>query len=168
MVKMVSRLATAPAPDLEDDQAAGAVDFGDLAAEAAAIDSGAPLQPSTAVALAPVDPAVVMAGELFALLKLPRNLAQKRFAWWPDFQTVWSDDQLNAIAQALAGVCVHMGWTIDQVMGKWGPWLALAVAAGLPAYVTWDAIQDRRAAHEQQAAQAKKQATGVQHSGHPQ
>ena len=95
------------------------------------------------------------------------GLAAKRFAWWPEFGVVWSDDQLRAIAQAFADLCVHMGWDIDEAMGRFGPWLAIVVTVGVPSFVTWDAVQDRRAEIAKQAALAQKQATSAQH-GDPQ
>lgn len=79
-------------------------------------------------------------------LKGGRKLAEPRFRWWRDFSEVWSDDQLQAIAQALEAVRLHMGWGVDELMGKWGPWLALALAAGVPAWATFEAIEARREA----------------------
>lgn len=166
---MVKLVKAPPADALASEPATEpATSFQDLIAEAGAIDSAAPPgAPGAALATVAPDPAVTMAADLFALLKMPRNLVAKRFAWWPEFGVVWSDDQLRAIAQAFADLCVHMGWDIDEAMGKFGPWVAIVVTVGVPSYVTWDAVQDRRAQLAHQAAQAKKQATSAQH-GDPQ
>ena len=137
-----------------DTAAAETIDFRDLEAQAGTIDATAPGLPGT-VAIAP---AVAMADEIFGLLKMPRALVQSRFAWWPEFGTVWSDDQLRVIAQALADLCAHMGWTLDQLMGQFGPWLALAIAAGMPAFATYLAIKDRRAVLQAQADAERKEA----------
>ena len=166
MVTRIPKTPAAPA-ELELDQAEPATSFQDLIAEAGAIDSGAPGAPGAALASPAPDPAASMAADLYGLLKMPRNLAAKRFAWWPEFGVVWSDDQLRAIAQAFADLCVHMGWDIDEAMGRFGPWLAIVVTVGVPSFVTWDAVQDRRAEIAKQAALAQKQATSAQH-GDPQ
>ena len=141
--------------------------FADLAAQADAIDGGAtaPGQPGSSIAAAPADPVVTMTAEFYSLLKLPRSLAAPRFAWWPEFGTVWSDAQLQTIAGALAAVCIDQGWSLDDLMGKYGPWIALAVAAGMPSFVTWSAIQDKRAELAQQAEAQRRQHSGAQHRG---
>lgn len=163
MVKIVSaRPSIGESEPVED-----ATSFDDLAAQADAIDAGgaAPGQPGSSIATAPADPAVTMTAEFFSLLKLPRSLAAPRFTWWPEFGNVWSDDQLQQIAGALAAVCIDQGWSLEDLMGKYGPWIALALAAGMPSFVTWSAIQDKRAELALQAEASRRQASSSQHRG---
>ncbi|MEO8805854.1 MAG: hypothetical protein ABI433_07220 [Burkholderiaceae bacterium] len=163
MVTTIKKPAAAPAPD----QAGDASGFDDLTTQALLLDGGsaapgAPAEP---------EPGELMATELFALLKLPRVLAQKRFTWWPEFEKVWSDDQLRAIAQSFAQLAVHMKWDMDEIMSRFGPWLGLIIAAGVPAFVTWDAIQQRReaiAAHQKAMQQQQRQTTAPPPNGNPQ
>lgn len=77
-------------------------------------------------------------------LKGVRKLAEPKFRWWRDFHDTWADDTLQGIAEALEAVRLHMGWGVEELMGRFGPWIALAMAAGMPAYATWEAIQARR------------------------
>lgn len=160
MVKVVAKPSIGESEPVDD-----VTSFADLAAQADAIDGGAaaPGQPGSSIAAAPADPLVTMTGELYALLKLPRSLAAPRFAWWPEFGNVWSDDQLQTIAGALAAVCIDMGWSLNDLMGKYGPWIALGMAAGMPSFVTWSAIQDKRAELVQQAEAQRRQQSSAQH-----
>ena len=158
--------------ELELEHANGAAGFADLAAQAGAIDAGAGLAVATPAAA--IDPAATMAAEFFALLNMPRSLAAPRFAWWPEFGNVWSDEQLHAIAGALAALCIDQGWSLADLMGKYGPWIAVAMATGLPSFVTWSAIQDRRAELARQAEHARQaerdrrsSSSSSSSSGHP-
>jgi hypothetical protein len=49
---------------------------------------------------------------------------------------VWSDSQLEQIAAALVEVCKKHGWTVGDLFGTYGPYIQLAMAAGLPALAT--------------------------------
>lgn len=140
---MVTTIKKPAADGPPPDQADTATGFADLLGHAEILDSGAPGAPGTSIQTAPVDPVEKMSGEIFALLKLPRNLAQKRFAWWPEFGLVWSDEQLQTIAAAFANLCNEMGWQVDDLTAN--PWVIMAAALGVPCFVTWDAVQDRRA-----------------------
>ena len=161
MVKIVAKPVDAPAADVAED-----IGFTDLLERANAIDGEPGEGPGTEVAKVEVDPAEVMARELFALLKLPRAVAAKRFAWWPQFDTVWSDAQLQAIAGALAALCIANGWDLGELLsGKYGPWIGLAIAVGMPAFVTWDAIQGERQARTQQAVAERTRQTTAANNG---
>ncbi|MEY4415792.1 MAG: hypothetical protein RIQ53_3085 [Pseudomonadota bacterium] len=128
----------------DDSGADGADELGRLAAEAAALDVE-PLPPG-----AP-DPAMVEAQQAADMVRMiggalrgARALAAPRFDWWADFRDVWSDRQLDAIAAASEELRAHMGWEVGDMASRFGPWIGLAVAAGMPAYVTWQAMQDER------------------------
>ena len=49
---------------------------------------------------------------------------------------VWSDTLLEQIAAALVEVCKKHGWTVGDMFGTYGPYIQLAMAAGLPAVAT--------------------------------
>lgn len=134
--------------------------FRDLATAAANIDAGrkpddsaSPVQLDTGP---PIDPAVqALSAELYAMLQIPRDLIAPEFAWWPEFGKVWSDRQLQAIAGSFAALAAAQGWDAAELLGRYGPWLALAASAGLPAFTTWKVTQLRKA----QIAEARKRAT---------
>lgn len=153
------------------DQADGA-DFADLEAQAAAIEGPAAAAAPGALAQgAPtVDPVAVAAeaAELAGALQLARLLVRPMFGWWPDFGTVWSDAQIRQIAQAGAEVCIKHGWTMGDLMAKWGPYVGLALATAPPCVATYQAIGAHKAALAAQARQAKASAAGAAASGEPQ
>lgn len=109
-----------------------------LAAQAADLE-GAALPPGEAP-----PPPPDTAGELRQALDLARALAAPSFAWWPDFERVWSDAALDRIAQAGAAVMELHGWTVGDMLGRWGPYLALVGATAPPALATWAAIRAQR------------------------
>ena len=130
------------------------IDFQDLHAEALGLDGAAP--GAAVPEVAPVDTHAVNVNGLVGLLRMPRAMLASRFGWWPEFGVVWSDDQLRAIAEALETLREHMGWDVDEIMGRFGPWVAVGLTAGMPAWVTWQAMQDRRAQLEAQARQRER------------
>lgn len=156
MVTTIKKPADAPASDQAGADSAG---FADLVGQAEMLDGSAPGAPGTSIQTAAPDPVEKMAHEIFALLKLPRNLAQKRFAWWPEFGLVWSDDQLQTIAAAFANLCNEMGWQIDDLTAN--PWVIIAAALGVPCFVTWDAVQDRRAQLAADQARQRQQTSNA-------
>lgn len=130
----------------------------DLAGEAAGIDevyeTGPPQQP-------PPDPKQLEHARnvqtIVASLKMARSLAAPKFTWWPAFGFVWGDDTLNQQGEALEAFREHMGWEVSALMDEWGPYIALLMAFGLPAYATYEAIQDhKRELMRQRAEQAEK------------
>jgi hypothetical protein len=78
------------------------------------------------------------------------------FAWWPDFDRVWSDQQIDGIAAAGGAVCDRHGWDFGAALGNYGPYIALAAATAPPVLATHGAIKAARAA----AARAEREAQG--------
>jgi len=143
--------ADAPAPDTEG--AAGGPDLSHLLAE---VDQG---EAATTQAQAQADQQIAaeQVGEarvqLRAALSMLKMIAATKFRWWSEFDACWSDAQLDAIADARAQVMQLHGLTMGEIMTRWGPYIALAGAVGMPSLATYAAIQERR---EQLAAQARR------------
>lgn len=97
---------------------------------------------------------VSAAAELLQALQLLRLIAAPAMKWWEHFAEVWSDAQLIAISEAGAQVMQRHGWSMGELMSKWGPYLALVSAVGLPGLATYQALAYKR---EQEQA-AKRQA----------
>lgn len=137
---------------------AGSV-LADLQAQADAVDGPAPgtEQPGATPAVV-ADPAA----ELLGALTMARMLVQPMFDWWPRFPEVWSDSTLTGISQAGAQVMARHGWTMGDLLGQWGPYIALAGATAPPCWVTWKAIQAQQAA---QAAAAAAEKQGARDGG---
>lgn len=49
---------------------------------------------------------------------------------------VWSDKQLTEISEAIVELCGAQGISVDEFFVKYGPWLRLAFALGIPAALT--------------------------------
>lgn len=84
------------------------------------------------------------AAELRGALEMVRMIAAPALAWWPQFGQVWGDSQLDGISDAGAAVMQRHGWTVGDIMTKWGPYVALVGAVLPPSLVTYQAIQQRR------------------------
>ncbi len=118
--------------------------FASILAEANQVESEAPGATPEAAPGAPVpapfDHATVR--ELLAALQMARALAAGQVEpLMADFAVVWSDSQLRQIAEAGAEVMNIHGWSVGELMGRWGPYIRLAVAVGVPGWVTWQAIK---------------------------
>lgn len=85
------------------------------------------------------------AAALLGALKLARVMVGPMFRWWPDFESVWSDQTLDGISEGAAAVMARHGWTVAGAMGELGPYIALIGATAPPAFVTYQAIQHRKA-----------------------
>lgn len=109
-----------------------------LAAEAASIEGAAAL-PGTEPAPPPPD----TAAEVLQALELARSMAAPTFGWWREFERVWSDAALRRIAEAGAAVMERHGWTVGDLLGAWGPYIALIAAAAPPSIATYAAIKGR-------------------------
>lgn len=81
--------------------------------------------------------------QLLAALRMARAAAADRFKWWPNFAEVWADGTLQEIADAGADVMRLQGWTVGEFMGKYGPYVRLALAVGVPGWVTMEALRTR-------------------------
>lgn len=49
---------------------------------------------------------------------------------------VWSDTQMLKIAKSIVSLCTLYGITVDEFFDKWGPYIKLAAALGMPALAT--------------------------------
>jgi hypothetical protein len=129
----------------------------DLMQEAQALEaSAAPLQPGS-----PGGPAAVISdnleAEVLSALQMARVAAGQAVPWWPEYREVWSDQTLQSIAAAGAEVMRRHGWNMGELLGKWGPYIALVGAIAPPAMVTYQVVKERR---EQAAAAARAKAEG--------
>lgn len=126
----------------------GPDEFADLAQRARAIDGAADTRASEHAAseLAAIDAqAGTMVADLVSVLKMARGMAGAAFAWWPQFEAVWNDDVVQGIAENGSILMIRHGWTMGDLMSKWGPYLGLLGAVAPAAYATWLAIQERKA-----------------------
>lgn len=140
-------------------------DFADLEARAAGIDGAGEqqLQQQQASEQQQADTeAAGMVEGLVEVLQLARSMLAAGFAWWPHFATVWNDGVLRGIAANGAIIMQRHGWTLGELMTRWGPYLGLLGVTAPAAYATYQAIQHRKA---QLAAQEQG---GVPHDGHQQ
>jgi len=151
---MVTRIAAPAGADLEQSEGAASIDtLEQLAQRAEQQEAAAITAQDQAQAQAEAAQSVGNIKAIVAALKGARQVLAGKFAWWPDYVVVWSDEQLSAIASALEAVRLHMGWGVDELVAKFGPWLMLAMAAGMPAWATYEAIQERRAELARQTKQ---------------
>lgn len=88
--------------------------------------------------------------DLVDVLKMARGMLATGFAWWPQFGAVWNDDVLRGIAINGAAIMARHGWTMVELMAKWGPYIGLLGVTAPAAYATWQAIKARRAELEGQ------------------
>lgn len=104
----------------------------------------------------PQAPAADNAAELRAALEMARLMVRPMFAWWPQFDEVWSDRTIDGIATGGGAVMDKHGWTMGGALAEFGPYIALAGATIPPCIVTMQAIKQRKqeAAHVRGAEQA--------------
>lgn len=127
-------------------------DFAHLDGRAQAIDGAEHERAAEAEARELADGQAQAAGmveDLVSVLKMARGMVGTAFVWWEHFAAVWNDDVLRGIAENGAILMQRHGWTMGQLMSKWGPYLGLFGAVAPAAYATWLAIEDRK---KQQAA----------------
>jgi heme exporter protein D len=124
-------------------------DLDAIARDAAAVEGGAPAPGGAA---APTG--FSNAENLQGALSMAKLMIAPMFAWWPEFDRVWSDDQVKQISFAGGAVCDKHGWDFSAAMGNYGPYIALAVATAPPVLATHQAIKLAKA----QAAAAERQA----------
>lgn len=135
---------TPPPAEAPEGVAAGAPDLSSLLAEVdehQAESDQARAQAEQQIAAQEIGEARV---QLRAALGMAKLAAKPKFSWWADFETCWSDAQLDAIADAGAQIMQMHGLSMGELMSRWGPYIALIVAAGGPALATYAAIQERR------------------------
>lgn len=123
----------------------------ELAKHAEAIDAGAPAAapglPAVVASAAPSDEKTVR--EVSAMLRSLRNAADPLvvgLGYMEEGQVaaLWGDDTLTNIAEPLVEILKSAGWSGD--MGKFGPWIALVMAAGAPVAGTIALVKVNRAA----------------------
>lgn len=133
--KNAATAAPAPAP--------GPSPLDALEGEARSVEAhGAPVAPGLPGSAAPPGPTA--ADELHSALVMARAMIGPAMSWWPDFGAVWSDQTMRGIANAGAMVMERHGLTVGQLLGQWGPYLALVGAVAPPSFVTYQVIQQRR------------------------
>lgn len=124
-----------------------------IAAEAAQLeaDSAPPPPPGTA----PPAPVMTNAEALLPTLKAARATIAPGMRWWRDFADVWSDEQLDEMAQAWGAVLDLHGTSVGELAGKWGPYIAAAGVTIGPAWTTYQAVQDYQRFKASRAGQAE-------------
>jgi hypothetical protein len=136
---MMIRPKTEIPPDTEDAtpapgaDALDAITFDDVEGE------GAPEKAEPA-------PGMGNAENLEMALKMAKALLTPMFAFWPQFDQVWSDSQVERIAGAGGAVCDKHGWDFGGALGQYGPYIALAAATAPPVMATAMAIRAEKAA----------------------
>ena len=98
------------------------------------LTAGAPGAPGQA----PAATDAAAAAEIAAALSLLRAAAVP-FA--PDhvqapLEAVWSDKQLETIAAAVVEICKLNGWTTGDFFDRYGPYIQLCMALGIPSLAT--------------------------------
>lgn len=81
--------------------------------------------------------------DLLSALQMAQGLARGGI-WWltpGEFENLWGDHTLKAIAGPGAEIMRRHGFTVAGVMGKYGPYLALAAAVAPPAIATTQAYK---------------------------
>lgn len=125
-------------------------DFSDLMGQADALEVAPAQAREKAEQQAGEKAAADAAAELLGALQMARMMVAPMFAWWPEFGETWGDQTLQGIAQSGGEIMRRHGWTMGDVLGQYGPYIALAGSTLPPAWVTWQAIkvQKERAKHE--------------------
>lgn len=124
----------------------------DLAGEAQAFETEPDAKAAEQQAAQEAETTATIAAELADVLGMARMMCAPLLSWWPDYEKVWSDSQIQAISQAGAVVMVRHGWSMGEMVSQWGPYLALVAAAGLPAMATYTAIRQ----HKEEAKRAAR------------
>lgn len=146
---------TQDTPADEPEALGGAAALDALEREANALEGAHEQAAATAEAEQQQAQAASTAEELRGALELARMMAAPAFAWWPDFGACWSDRQLHAISESGAAVMLKHGWSMGELLSKWGPYFALAGATIPPALATYGAIQHRKEVEQAQRRQVK-------------
>lgn len=107
-------------------------------------------------------PAADNVAELRSALRLVRVVAAPLFAGWPAYgRDVWSDQQLNDIATHGGALLDQLGWSLGDLLQRWGPAIGLIVTVVPPSIATWQYLQLRKV----QAAQRAREAAQRRESG---
>ncbi len=121
-----------------------------IAADLGAIEGeGEPAKPEPAPGMGNLE-------NLTMALTLAKTILTPAFAWWPEFDQVWSEHQVQQIAAGGAAVCDKHGWDFGGAIGAYAPYIALAVATAPPVIATARAIGHAKA-EAAEAARAKSE-----------
>lgn len=99
------------------------------------------------------------AAELQGALMMAKMMVKPMFHWWPDFDKVWSDEQIGAISESGGVIFERHGWSVGGILSQYGPYIGLIAATAPPCVATYGAIK----AHKQAQALAAKGATNGGH-----
>lgn len=124
-------------------------DAAPAADEAHALDSLIRTAEAREAAEAPAAPAGLavqadtLEQDLFDVLKMAQAMVQPGVYWLtPErFAQLWGDHTLRGMAGPGAEIMRRQGWTVAGLMGKWGPYLALAAAVAPPTLATVQAYK---------------------------
>jgi len=95
--------------------------------------------------------------ELQGALAMAKLMVKPMFAWWPDFEKVWSDDQIAQISEHGGVIFERHGWSVGGILSEWGPYIGLIAATAPPAVATYGAIKAHKAAQAKEAANGSHQ-----------
>lgn len=112
--------------------------------------------PSTdqAAAEQPQGPSLAeLQAELLQHLQTARFMVTPVFSWWPEFGLIWSDTTLKGIAANGAIVMQRHGWTLGEVLTKYGPYIGLAASLVPAVLATVAAVKVRQQQLRAQQAQ---------------
>lgn len=139
MVAMTKKPEPADAGTTTPPAAGGVESLDDLATEAQQLETPpATVPPGAPGAAAAPATSAQDAAEIASALELLR-VAALPFApghVQQPLQQIWNDQQLRKIAEAIVAVCGMHGVTVGDFFGKYGPYIQLAMAVGLPALTT--------------------------------
>lgn len=126
----------------QDTTAPGAAEDGlaHLMAQAENIDAGhRPMDTPTTIEALPTNTAT----ELEGALTMARLMVAPMFAWWPEFGVTWNDSTIKGVADSGGAIMDRHGWSVGEMLGQFGPYIALIAAVGPASFVTWKAIKAR-------------------------
>ena len=98
------------------------------------------------------------AAELQGALTMAKLMVKPLFSWWPDFERVWSDDQISQISEHGGVIFERHGWSVGGVLSEWGPYIGLIAATAPPAVATYGAIKAHKAKQGEAANGSHQQA----------
>ncbi len=154
MVNMATKQTDAD--ETADDQHPAGMELDAIAAEAAMLEGGPGQVPG-----APAAPALSTTAELAEALRLARSIGKAAFSDWPEYGvSVWSDDQLQAIATHGGAIMDRNGWTMGDLWATWGPYIGLAGATAPPALATYARIKQVKAEAAERERQRKRAESG--------
>lgn len=86
------------------------------------------------------------AAELMGALSMAKMMVKPMFHWWPDFEKVWSDEQIGAISESGGVIFERHGWSVGGILSEYGPYIGLIAATAPPCVATYGAIKAHKTA----------------------